>query len=299
MKLFILRNFINTAIIIILLPGIQSENSLAQTFPFLAQAQFDNVNIRSGQGTGFEKVAQLNKGDEVVVVEESYSWYKVKLPKSADSFIHSQFMRILSEHFAEVTANRVNIRAGAGTDHTVLGQVDKGAHVYLIAQVGEWYKIEPAEDSYGWVTKDFLAFKSQEIPVETKQAVVSIRDVPQTPVSSSLSLQPKENVPAAPQALPAVPESSVSDIVSTTDEGKNEDTRLVVVVGKLEQDQSGASRYKIHTRGTPAYYNLQGIDDRLLEEFLPYEVKVEGKIKTAAKKEETNILEVSQIQLLI
>src|ERR1044071_6373446 len=67
------------------------------SFPFVAEVNSDQVNVRAGQSSNFEKVYQLAKNDQVVVVNQSYSWYKIRLPKLAKSFIADKYVKLLDD----------------------------------------------------------------------------------------------------------------------------------------------------------------------------------------------------------
>ncbi len=131
-----------------------------QHFPFIASILKDQVNVRAGPSTNFEKLMSLNKGEEVVVLERNYSWYKIKLPSQARCYISQEFVKIINENVGEVIANRVNLRAGAGVQFSVIGQVNKGDPVHIIEHLEEWYRIEPPQNSYGWLLAEYLGVKS-------------------------------------------------------------------------------------------------------------------------------------------
>lgn len=132
-------------------------------FPFLAEITDNRTNVRAGQSKNFEKLCQLNAGDEVVVVGRSYSWYKVKLPPFAKSFISEQYVQLLPKDRGGIVGNRVNVRAGPGVQFSVLGQVTRGQEVAIKGKEDGWYAIEPRENSFGWVADGLIKFKSKDI----------------------------------------------------------------------------------------------------------------------------------------
>src|SRR3989338_1709375 len=84
-----------------------------EQFPYVGQVSGEGVNIRAGQSANFEKVGRLKSGDQVVVLEKSYSWYKIKLPIDAKSYITARYIKELDDQTGEVANDRVNVRAGA------------------------------------------------------------------------------------------------------------------------------------------------------------------------------------------
>jgi len=133
-------------------------------FPFLGEVTADKVNVRAGANINFEKIVKLDKNAEVVAVEKSYDWYKVKLSDQAECYVHKKFIRFIPDNYGVVTAKQVNLRAGPGEKFSILGKIDAGVNVRILKEAGEWYKIEPPEGSYGWISTQFIRFKSAEIP---------------------------------------------------------------------------------------------------------------------------------------
>lgn len=54
----------------------------------------DVVNVRQGAGTHFPRVAQARAGDELAVLEEQNSWYKVQLQSNQQGWIAGQFLTV-------------------------------------------------------------------------------------------------------------------------------------------------------------------------------------------------------------
>jgi len=55
----------------------------------------------------------------------------------------------------KVTASKLNVRAGVGTNFKVLYQLSHNAIVTVYAELDNWYKINPKENQ--WVAKQFIA----------------------------------------------------------------------------------------------------------------------------------------------
>ena len=229
-------------------------------FPYLAEATGDRVNVRSGQSANFERVCQLNKGDEVVVLEKGYSWYKIQLPPAAKSFVSKKYVQYLGQNAGGVTAERVNIRAGAGIHFTVLGQLAKGEQIYIEEELDEWYRIKPVAESYGWVADQFLNFKSNDV-AEYRSRSYS-RPVVDEDLFAPVEEEPEEEVAEA-QAV------------------EEQDTEKFSAVGYVEayedKDNDGI-RYKIVVNGRPICY-IQGVN-HMLGRFMHHKVSVEGTVNT-------------------
>ncbi|MBZ0166892.1 MAG: SH3 domain-containing protein, partial [Candidatus Omnitrophica bacterium] len=135
-------------------------------YPFLGKINVKSVHLRAGQSKNFESLGQVREGDAVVVIEKDYSWYKVRLPKDAKSYITNDYVTMISSRVGEVTADRVNVRAGAGINHTVLGQVNEGDRVLITESKEEWLRIHPVPSTYGWIKEDFVDFVSADVEDE-------------------------------------------------------------------------------------------------------------------------------------
>ncbi len=240
-------------------------------FPFVAEVTSDNVNVRAGQSANFEKICRLKKGDEVIVVDKSYSWYKIKLPKTANSFISDKYVKIINMAKGEVTANRVNIRASTNVDASSLGQVLLGTQIHIIEKLPGWYKIEPLEESFGWLAQDFVSFKSKDI-------------------SSYVATQRgKQEVAVSSLPTPSVQEQKIEKL------------EVVSVTGYLEPSKDSTSpeiSYQLIIDGHPAYY-IQGLKD-FLDKWGYYKVKIEGFVKKDDQNQTMHpLLTISRIQLVL
>ncbi|MFA5260975.1 MAG: SH3 domain-containing protein, partial [Candidatus Omnitrophota bacterium] len=142
-----------------------------QSYPFVGEISTQNyLNIRAGQNTNFEKVGKLLSGEKVVVVAKDYDWYKIKLPENADSYISAKYVKILGEGIAEVLGDRVNIRAQPRIEAAILGQVERESLVRVLEQPDmQWVKIEPIDESYGWISAEYI--KRTDLPVPPARVV--------------------------------------------------------------------------------------------------------------------------------
>ncbi len=240
------------------------------SFPFLARVISDKVNVRAGQSENFEKLDVLNKEDEVIVVGKDYSWYKVRLPKTAKSFITDKYADVKGD-WGEVTAERVNVRAGADVNRTALAQLDKGTHVRILEKLEGWYRIEPVEESYGWISDELLAFKSNVIP---------------------------SKVVAVPNPAEAV--EVESQIIQSTALSAAIPEKIITLKGVLKApvSQSIVLEYQLLTDDNSVYI-LQGME-HVLKEFLHSTVQVEGRMNEEGQGQNSRpVIRVSKIQLVL
>jgi len=136
----------------------------------------DNINIRSDSRVNSKIICKVNKGQIVEVAQELYDWYRIRLPQTAPSFIKKNLVILISDGTAKVLRNNVNIRLGPSESSWILGKVDKNEVVNVLSDRGDWYRIEPVNNSFGWINKRFVdkytclnKTADKKIPVESKE----------------------------------------------------------------------------------------------------------------------------------
>ncbi|MBI5150513.1 MAG: SH3 domain-containing protein [Candidatus Omnitrophica bacterium] len=244
------------------------------TFPFLAEATADRVNVRAGQNQNFERLCQLEKGEEVIALEQSFGWYKIQLPIRVPVYVSDKYVGRLDNIYGEILVDRVNVRAATGTQATIVGQLKKGDRVRVLARREGWYTIEPPPQVFGWVAQEFVKFKSADT------AAYRPRPVPATAGSP----QPGEETPVSP-----VPSSGSST------------AKIVSVTGYLRANSSAGDSgisYKLVVSDRPAY-DVQGLKP-MLDDFVRYMVTIEGTLITEPGSPFSRPgINVSKIQLVL
>ncbi len=238
-----------------------------ESFPFLAAITKNDVNVRAGMSVNFEKLCQLNKGDQVVVLERTLNWYKIKLPIAAGSYVSQKYIHSLDGKTGEVMVNNLNVRAGPGDQYSVLGRLSKGAKVYFVSVKNGWWRIEPPlEGSYGWVSKDFLSFKSRDVSAYKDPTALA-----------------RENT-SSPDKKAVSPDSATP-------------VKSVGYLTLLPAEQSPFG-YGLKLDDKITCY-LVGMEN-IFSEFKDSKVTVEGVVKQPAGKEVAlPIIDVSQIELIL
>lgn len=127
--------------------------------PFAGVISGDRVNIRAGGNLNFEILTQLNRDDKVIVLDRSPDWYKIKIPESSAVFISQKYVKRLRGVY-QVNADRVNVRAGAGLNYNVIGQLNSGDRITVLEKKGDWYRVRPPVDFAAWVYRDFVKYYS-------------------------------------------------------------------------------------------------------------------------------------------
>ncbi len=68
-----------------------------------------------------------------------------------------------------ITSGRLNVRNSPSTEGALLTTLKKGAHITLMSQSGNWWKVEYAKGKYGYTHRDYI----QTIPAVAKTVSLS------------------------------------------------------------------------------------------------------------------------------
>lgn len=245
-----------------------SSYSAAEEFPFLAEINADSVNIRAGQNTNYEILVQVDKSAPIIVVGKKADWYKIKLPDSAKSYISAQFVKILHSGIGEVLGSNVYVRAGTLPNSSSLGKLNKGDKVRILDKTADWYRIEPVEGTYGWVTEKFVTFRSKSVPP------------PKAIVLPSQAIYPRAEKQAVQPPLPA-------------------DEKLIAAQGSLELWESIDTtdvQYCVITQDRT--YKVEG-GRQILDQFLHSQVKIEGVLDQATAAATSPVIRLRRVSFIL
>ena len=143
------------------------------------------VNLRSGPGTQYDSIAQLNAGEKVQIVvrDEAGKWYQILHPAAPGGrgWVAAQYVQVAagSEVPLEATPTatgpsgrvlqRLNVRAGPGVAFDSLGLLEPDGLVFLTGKnsTASWFQIEyPAgAGGRGWVTAQYIQADAANLPV--------------------------------------------------------------------------------------------------------------------------------------
>ena len=111
----------------------------------------DKVNMRSGPGTHYRILWQLDRGYPLQILGRNGSWYKVKDFEDDIGWVYSKLTSRKS--FVVVKKNKVNIRSRPGTNYPVIARAHKGVVLRTIASVKGWVKVRHRKGITGWVAR--------------------------------------------------------------------------------------------------------------------------------------------------
>ncbi len=168
----------------------------------------DRVRLRRGPSTESEVIALLNKGQVVHVFGEKGDWKQVTvqggntgwvagwlikyetdsgnapnvdpLPDAPPDFPPPEYPSASADQeklYAWIDGNKVNVRAGPGTDQPVRLQLSRGQKVEVLGANGHWCQVKVPPGDVGWVAGWVISFlpPGQEITVEQNGEQIAVK----------------------------------------------------------------------------------------------------------------------------
>lgn len=117
----------------------------------MIQVTSDKLNIRSGAGTSNKIIGTTSKNSVYISRKQSNGWYRLE---SVDGWVSGSHVKKITSFNVKITADKLNIRKGAGTKYSVVGAITKG-NTYAITDIsssGNWYKLKNGK---GWIAAKF------------------------------------------------------------------------------------------------------------------------------------------------
>ena len=162
-----------------------------------------NLNMRQGAGTNHRIIRTLPKGTKLKILSERNGWMKVRVGKQ-EGFVSAKFVRVITAapkppanssstkvRDGQTTAN-LNMRRGAGTNHSVIRTLPKGTKLKILSERNGWMKVRVGKQE-GFVSAKFVR-------------VITAAPKPAPPT-------PKPTPPAPkPPAPPSVTLKSISEV---------------------------------------------------------------------------------------
>ncbi|CEP46205.1 SH3 domain-containing protein [Paraclostridium sordellii] len=148
------------------------------------------LNVRSGYGANYSKIGTLTNGTKVEIVESQNGWYKIKYNGGYGyGYVSGDYVKVDGQSKPDVkpdsnpqesnvmfigtiTADRLNVRSGYGTNHFVTGTLTNGAKVEVLESQNGWYKIK-YNGTYGYIYGQFVSKSDNGISSSNKIGTVN------------------------------------------------------------------------------------------------------------------------------
>ena len=105
-------------------------------------------NIRSGPGTNFKVLWQIEKFHPVIIINKKGNWYQFKDFENDRGWVHKS---LLSNIETVITKKGCNIRSGPGTNHKIAFTAEKGIPLKVLKREGKWLHVQHADGDTGWI----------------------------------------------------------------------------------------------------------------------------------------------------
>ncbi len=127
-----------------------SDSSFANTLSVSALV----ANIRSGPGTGYDVLWQVEKYHPIKKIKGQNSWYYFQDFEGDRGWINK---RIVKKIESVITIKKTcNVRSGPGKKFKVLFTVEKGIPFKVLKREGNWINIEHSDGDKGWIYKTLV-----------------------------------------------------------------------------------------------------------------------------------------------
>ena len=112
------------------------------------------ANIRSGPGTKYDIIWNVEKYHPIVVLEKSGPWYHFRDFEEDEGWIHKSLINKIPSVITN--KEKCNIRSGPGLNYKILFYVEKGIPFKVIKRKGKWINIQHADGDRGWIHKSLI-----------------------------------------------------------------------------------------------------------------------------------------------
>jgi len=109
------------------------------------------ANVRSGPGTGYPVIWQMEKYTPVNVIYESNGWCRFRDFEGSEGWVAADLLGDIDTVIVRVKL--CNIRTGPGTSFDIAFQAEKGVPFKVLKRKGKWIKIKHFDGDSGWIYK--------------------------------------------------------------------------------------------------------------------------------------------------
>ena len=140
----------------------------------LAIAQVSNyVNVRSLPNTDSDIVGKIYNGAVAQVLSvtgEDHDWFQI-VSGNVEGYIKAEFFlygdaaaEVIDQYvtrYANVIADRLNVREQPSTESKRIGYIDNGERVQLLENQGEWQRVQYTDGKEGYVSSQYVTISEE------------------------------------------------------------------------------------------------------------------------------------------
>jgi len=112
------------------------------------------ANVRSGPGTQYDVLWQVEKYYPFEVLKKESKWYFFRDFEGDRGWLHESLVKKIKS--VVTTCSTCNVRSGPGTKYAKVFGVERGTPFKVLGKKGNWIQIEHAEGHRGWIYKSLV-----------------------------------------------------------------------------------------------------------------------------------------------
>ncbi|CEQ22430.1 hydrolase [[Clostridium] sordellii] len=215
----------------------------------------EKLNVRKGPSINDDRIASLDRGMVVEILETSNGWNKIKTSDNEEGWVSGEYT---TKEKATVKVNELNIRKGPSAKEDKIGSLENGAIIEILEDNDNWYKIKLEDNKTGWISAEYVITETQakeqaEMAKSEKAQSTVKEEKSEAVVSNTTTNESSNNVS---KSEPAKEETNVSN--------SNKNGRLMTV------NASAYSGHSITSTGTTPKWGTIAVDPSVI----PYGTRV-------------------------
>ena len=140
----------------------------------------NELNVRSGAGTDYDKVATLKRKEKIGLISVNGDWAKIQTSSGKTGYTLSEYL-VANESDVNpeepaaywfINADTLNVRSGAGTDFDKITTLNRGDKVGYFDNNGEWARIQTSGKT-GYVLLKYLVDEKEKSVVVSRAPVAT------------------------------------------------------------------------------------------------------------------------------
>lgn len=124
----------------------------------------NELNVRSGAGTDYEKVVTMKRKEKVELLSISGEWAKIRTSSGKTGYTLSEYLVAKESDvgpeepiaYMFINADTLNVRSGASADTDKITTLKRGDKVGYFDKNGEWVRIQTSSGKTGYILSKYL-----------------------------------------------------------------------------------------------------------------------------------------------
>lgn len=129
----------------------------------IARVTASRLNVRTEPSSSGELLGQVLQDDTLNVLEEVDDWFHIKF-NNADGYVHSNYAQLIEGGLLQkgyVTASMLNVRKKPAAGSEILGKLNAGAELEIVAELKGWTEIK-FNNASAYVSSKYISKNSSE-----------------------------------------------------------------------------------------------------------------------------------------